>query len=206
MTIGKKIVALRKALDWTQERLASQIQATPPWGRPRLAVVENDRNKLTSVAAREAIASGFGVPVAMLMGYLEDRIPLDAIVKAIRTPSPPSSPPDLTVERNERYPNRAEAIRAVGKDFAPEAVRYVASLSLHAANDPSVREWVQELEDAERRFRRGTLTPSPEDLAKSKTTAAEILENWPDAFGDEKPPAVPATEEPTRPGKRKGRG
>ena len=84
MNIGQKIKELRKARGWSQTELGQRL------GIQKSAVSKYERGAITKFSQEQLkeIADVFGVSPAVLFGYSEDEIEMNALVKRVRNLSP----------------------------------------------------------------------------------------------------------------------
>lgn len=84
MNMGEKIKELRKARGWSQTELGQRL------GIQKSAVSKYERGAITKFSQEQLkeIADVFGVSPAVLFGYSEDEIEMNALVKRVRNLSP----------------------------------------------------------------------------------------------------------------------
>ena len=99
-TVAAAVKELRESLGMTQEELS--VRAGFPGGsRVYVAKIETGRNELSTIAARERVAKGFGLSREQLDAYLEGRATLEATAAIARAEAPPP-PPKVQVPLYER--------------------------------------------------------------------------------------------------------
>lgn len=99
-TVAAAVKELRESLGMTQEELS--VRAGFPGGsRVYVAKIETGRNELSTIAARERVAKGFGLSREQLDAYLEGRTTLEATAAIARAEAPPP-PPKVQVPLYER--------------------------------------------------------------------------------------------------------
>ena len=84
MNMGEKIKELRKARGWSQTELGQRL------GLQKSAVSKYERGAITKFSQEQLkeIADVFGVSPAVLFGYSEDEIEMNALVKRVRNLPP----------------------------------------------------------------------------------------------------------------------
>lgn len=84
MNMGEKIKELRKARGWSQTELGQRL------GIQKSAVSKYERGAITKFSQEQLkeIADVFGVSPAVLFGYSEDEIEMNALVKRVRNLPP----------------------------------------------------------------------------------------------------------------------
>lgn len=97
--VAVAVKELRETLGLTQEQLS--LRAGFPGGsRVYVAKIETGRNELSTIAARERVAKGFGLTREQLDAYLEGRATLETTAAIARAEAPP--PPKVQVPIYER--------------------------------------------------------------------------------------------------------
>lgn len=127
----KDLVAdLRKALGWTQEQVADRSGGA----LTRIVVnkIETGRNKASSAAVRDGLATAFGLERSAMFDYLDGAIGLEEAV-ALRSGG----------ERVARYPNREAAIERNARRWTHATVLELRSIGLHSKKDLPVDEWAK---------------------------------------------------------------
>ena len=171
--IAKKVRQLREALELTQEKVAQD--AGPPWTRPYVAKIERGDNQVSTVEARRRLAKGLGVDVDSLSAYLEDKIALGDVLRAVR--AKPNA--EVVVEYEDRYPNRAAVLRVLAAELHPETIERARRIALKSTDDMAASEWFDDIRALDRQVRRELAQPEQarEQRAAKRKEVEDVLDD-----------------------------
>ena len=171
--IARKVRQLREALGLTQEKVAQD--AGPPWTRPYVAKIERGDNQVSTVQARRRLARGLGVEVDRLSAYLEDRLSLADVLPKKQS----ARSAEVTIEPEDRYPNRAAVLRVLAAELHPETIERARRIALKSADDMAASEWFDDIRALDRQVRRELAHPehAHEERATKRKEVEDVLDD-----------------------------